>query len=176
MKYYLHLILSFMYFFCICIWWGENWAAKSSWMGRYLWWVGGAVLGVTSQVRGGFGNTKYRLLALPTNEWSFQQGHQRWGNAEAAHVAKSKTGNIKKCEDEMVSLAFPTSWGVARKLFPLSWIEWPPPAPDHQPEWWAGDVTKTNFLCAYQTIVHSNQIKLNWILSVIVQWLCWSYF
>ena len=39
----------------------------------------------------------------------------------AAHVAK--TGNIKKCEDEMVSLAFPTSWGVARKLFPLSRIE-----------------------------------------------------
>ena len=76
--------------------------------------------GVSSQVSEGFGNTKYRLLALPTNEWSFQQGHQRWGNAEAAHVAKSKTGNIKKCEDEMVSLAFPTSWGVARKLFPLS--------------------------------------------------------
>ena len=76
--------------------------------------------GVSSQVSGGFRNTKYRLLALPTNEWPFQQGHQRWGNAEAAHVAKSKTGNIKKCEDEMVSLAFPTSWGVARKLFPLS--------------------------------------------------------
>ena len=26
--------------------------------------------GVSSQVSGGFGNTKYRLLALPTNEWS----------------------------------------------------------------------------------------------------------